>query len=131
MAFKWLIIIVLFIIGIMLISLSFRGEEGSVEPLGIFGGETKIGPCTGELSVTSKDLGDKCHLEASLVMRNCEGKRWYVFNGNSCEGGILVCQGNSNEPESIWKCAWDSNKGSYTFTLCADTEFKTSANVVC
>ena len=133
MAYKLLAIIILFIVGIVLLSTSMMKNENGVTPLGIFGGNKPIAPCSGELSTSTGNLGNgKCHLEAKSVLKNCEGKKWYVIEGNSCNGGILVCQGNINEPNSIWTCSWDdSNFGSRTFTLCADTDALITTSAYC
>jgi len=98
--------------------------------LGFIGGGIQTS-CTGELTVkTSSQEGGKCGLQADVNMKNCEGKRWYVFNGNSCSG-ILVCNGNINEPESKWRCSWEADSGTHTFTLCADVDAKDSKTVSC
>lgn len=103
---------------------------GEVGRLGITGG-TGQSLCTGELIVTTSPReGGKCGLQADVNMKNCEGKGWYVFNGNSC-GGILVCNGNVNEPESRWRCSWEADSGTHTFTLCADVDAKDSKTVSC
>ncbi len=87
--------------------------------------------CTGELKVTSSPLEDgRCRLESALTMYNCKGKEWYVFDGNSCSG-IYMCMGNVNEPTSIWKCSWEADKGTYSFTVCADDDAKATKTVVC
>lgn len=108
-------------------------SENGVTPLGILGGNKPVIPCGGELSTSAENLGNgKCHLEAKSVLRNCEGKKWYVIEGNSCDGGTLVCQGNINEPESRWTCSWDdSNMGSHTFTLCADLDALITTSAFC
>jgi hypothetical protein len=99
--------------------------------LGVFGGTSKLSPCTGELKVSSNPLADgRCGLQAALTMYSCEGKKWYVFEGDSCSG-TYMCKGNINEPQSIWKCSWEANKGTYTFTLCADSDAKAISSVTC
>lgn len=114
------------IIGILVNNISGGGEVGR---LGIGGGRQTL--CTGELTVTAaQQEGGKCSLQADVNMGNCEGKRWYVFNGNTC-GGTLVCNGNINEPESKWRCNWQTDSGTYTFTLCADTDIKASKTISC
>jgi len=103
---------------------------GGEARLGVWGG-TYRAACTGTLKVTASSIGDgKCGLQANVNMKNCENERWYVFNGNQCSG-ILVCNGNINQPESIWKCSWEAMSGTYTFTLCADTDMKDSKTVSC
>ncbi len=105
------------------------GETG-IGRLGILGGGGQT-LCTGELAVTAiPQEGGKCSLQADVNMKNCEGKRWYVFSGNQC-GGILVCNGNVNEPESKWRCSWEAYTGTHAFTLCADVDTKDSKTVSC
>jgi hypothetical protein len=104
---------------------------GDESRLGVLDGTYRRAPCTGELQVTSNPLADgRCGLQAALTMNNCEGKKWYVFEGNSCSG-TYMCKGNINEPKSIWKCSWEANRGTYTFTLCADSDDKATGTVVC
>ncbi len=132
MAYKLLAIIILFIVGIVLLSTTMMKNEGEVKPLGILSWNKPNIPCSGSLSVLTKNAGDgKCHLEAKPMLNGCEGKNWYVFEGNSC-GNILVCQGNVNEPESIWTCSWeDSSLGTRTFTLCADSDALVTSSASC
>jgi len=127
----YFLIILFFIIGVSGTIVRFTAlNEGGVGQLGVTGG-TKRTPCTGELTVTATSQeGGKCGFQADVNMKNCEGKRWYVFNGNSC-GGILVCNGNINEPESNWRCSWQVDSGTHAFTLCADTDAKDSKTVSC
>jgi hypothetical protein len=108
---------------------TLTGGKGEAR-LGIWGGISRRTPCTGELKVTSSPLDGRCGIEAALTMYNCEGKKWYVFEGNSCSG-TYMCKGNINEAKSIWKCSWEADKGSYTFTLCADFDAKATSTVVC
>ncbi len=104
-------------------------DEGA--RLGVYGGTYKRTTCTGILNVAANTIeGEKCALQADVNMKNCEGKRWYVFNGNEC-GGVLVCNGNTNQPESIWRCSWEATSGTHTFTLCADVDKKDSKTVYC
>jgi len=137
MAYKLLIAVVLIVLFVVFLSSIVKyippsgGEAGR---LGFVWGEAPrpSSPCTGELTVSSSGVdGGKCHLEASVVMRNCEGEGWYVFNGGSCSNEILVCNGNVGESESRWKCSWDADQGSYTFTLCVDTDAKASTSLTC
>jgi len=103
---------------------------GNEARLGIWSG-TYRDTCTGTLTVIANSIGDgKCTLQANVNMKNCENKRWYVFNGNQC-GGVLVCNGNINQPESIWKCSWEAMSGTYTFTLCTDTDTRDSKTISC
>jgi len=87
-------------------------------------------PCTGELTVTSRSVDGKCSFQADLTMYDCQGKKWYVFEGNSCSG-TYICNGNVNEPTSKWRCSWEVDKGTYTFTLCADFDAKARSTVSC
>lgn len=115
-------------VGILANMITPRGTEAG--RLGIMGGVGQT-PCTGELTVTAISReGEKCGLQADLNMKNCEGKGWYVFNSNRC-GDVLVCNGNINEPESIWRCSWEADTGTHIFTLCADVDAKDSATVAC
>ena len=103
---------------------------GDQARLGIMGGTIRGTSCTGELEVTSTPVDEKCGLTADLTMYNCEGAKWYVFEGSSCSG-TYMCRGNVNEPTSIWKCSWEADKGTYTFTLCADADVKATSSVAC
>lgn len=126
--FLIVLFIAIFAVGILANMITPDGTEAG--RLGIIGevGQTS---CTGELAVTAiPQEGGKCGLQADLNMKNCEGTRWYVFNGNRC-GGILVCNGNVNEPESKWRCSWEADTGTHTFTLCADVDAKDSKTVSC
>jgi len=127
----YFIIILFFIIGVSGTIVRYSSwNEGGTGQLGITGG-TRQTTCTGELKVaTTPQEGGKCGLQADVNMKNCEGKEWYVFNGNRCSG-ILVCNGNINEPESKWRCSWEADTGTHTFTLCADVDAKDSKTVVC
>jgi len=111
-----------------IIARTLTGGEGQARlGWGVFSRQA----CTGELTLTSRPLGDgRCELQAALTMYNCEGKKWYVFEGNSCSG-TYMCTGNVNEPTSIWRCSWEANPGSYTFTLCADFDAKVTRTIVC
>ena len=95
--------------------------------LGITG---KRDSCYGELKIVSKPMSERCGLQADLTMRDCGGKKWYVFEGNSCSGKH-ICTGNINEPISKWKCTWEVNKGTHTFVLCADSDVKTRETISC
>ena len=113
-----------------IIARTLTGGEGEAR-LGILGGTYEGTACTGTLEVTTNPMeGGKCGLQADVNMKKCEGKRWYVFNGNRCSG-ILVCNGNVNEPESRWRCSWEADSGTHTFTLCADVDAKDSKTVSC
>ena len=101
------------------------GKE--VGRLGIMGARET--PCSGELKVTSSSVNEKCALQADVKMRNCEG-RWYVFKGNEC-GGTLVCNGEIRAQTDRWRCSWEADKGTYTFTLCVNIDKKDSATVTC
>jgi hypothetical protein len=113
--------------GIIGNSLTPTGDRAQ---LGITGG-IRRGSCTGDLTVTSRELPDgRCGLQAALTMYNCEGNEWYVFEGSSCSG-IYMCKGNVNEPTSIWKCSWEVNTGTYTYTLCDSSGAKDTSTVSC
>ena len=131
MAYRVWIIIILFILAFIFLSpLIFFPitKEGEPARLG-FIGERKPS-CTGELSLTSQALDGKCGLTASVELKNCEGKRWYVFKGNECRG-ILVCDGDVRVPLSRWRCEWEDDRGTYTLTLCADVDKKASSSLTC
>ena len=96
--------------------------------LGIIGGRRDS--CYGELKVTSRPADERCGLQADLTMYNCQGKKWYVFGGNSCSGNH-ICMGSINEQTSNWKCTWEADKGTYTFTLCADSDAKARSRISC
>ena len=133
MAYKLLAIVILFIVGIVLLSTTMMKNESGVKPLGLLGGNKPVIPCSGELKASAENLfNGKCHLQTVSVLRNCEGKIWSVIECNSCNGGILVCQGNVNEPESRWTCSWDdANMGTRTFTLCANTDVLITTSATC
>lgn len=86
--------------------------------------------CSGDLKITSKQIEGGCGLQADLDMKNCQGKKWYVIEGNSCPGNY-VCTGNINDPISKWKCTWETERGAHTFSLCADSDIKASSTVSC
>jgi len=113
-----------------IIARTLTGGEGEAR-LGVLGGTYRRTTCTGTLKVSvNPKEGGKCALQADVNMKNCEGKGWYVFNGNTC-GGILVCNGNINQAESIWRCSWEAYSGTHTFTLCADSDAKATDSIVC
>ena len=126
--------LVLFLVGFfgaiiavaILIGMMPSGTE--VGWLGIIGGRQDS--CYGELKVTSGPVDGRCGLQADLTMHDCQGKKWYVFEGNSCSGNH-ICTGSINEPNSKWKCTWETNKGTYTFTLCADLDAKSRSTISC
>jgi hypothetical protein len=104
-------------------------SDGGTEvgQLGVTGGVGQ--PCTGALTVTSSLVEGKCGLQADVVMKNCEGK-WYVFKDNRC-GGTLVCNGDIRGQPDRWRCTYEDEPGTYTFTLCENSEKKASATVTC
>ena len=104
------------------------GDRGEVGRLGIVGGGYKP-PCTGKLEVTYNKIDEKCSLQADVEMGNCEG-RWYVFKGNEC-GGTLVCNGEIMTQTDRWRCSWEDNTGTHTFTLCENIDKKDFATVTC
>ena len=121
-------LIVLFaVISAVAIVVRMTPSGEGVGRLGVIGGQT---PCTGELTVTSRPVDGKCGLQADLTMQGCQGKKWYVFEGGSCSG-TYMCTGNVNEPTSKWRCSWEADKGSHTFTLCADLDAKARSTVSC
>ena len=87
--------------------------------------------CEGTLKVSFSEIDEeKCWFQTEVDMRNCQGKKWYVFEGDSCSG-TYICTGSVNEPTSKWRCSWEVEKGTYTFTLCADFIPKDSETVSC
>jgi hypothetical protein len=84
----------------------------------------------GNLEVTYNPVDEKkCALQTDIEMKNCEGK-WYVFKGNEC-GGTLVCSGDVRTPDDKWRCRWEDERGTHTFTLCNNIDKKDFASVVC
>lgn len=135
MSYKlWLtvIIVVLFILTISSMVQYIPAREGEPARLSfVFGKSKPVTTCTGKLVVNGKNLGNgKCSFQADVTMKNCEGKTWYVFQGDRC-GGILVCNHAVNQPVSIWKCKWKADEGAYTFALCADNELKATSTMAC
>ena len=135
MSYKvWLtvIIIVLFILTISSMIEYIPARQGKPARLSfVFGKSKPTLPCTGKLIVNAKNLGNgKCSFQADVTMNNCEGRNWYVFQGNECRG-ILVCNHTIGEPVSIWKCEWQAKEGAYTFALCADDVLKATSSVAC
>jgi hypothetical protein len=127
------ILLIILFAAISVIAILARTLPGANDQarLGVLGGTYRQSPCTGELKLSSNPLADgRCGLQSALTMYNCKGKKWYVFEGNSCSG-TYMCKGNINEPQSIWKCSWEANKGTYTFTLCADSDAKATNTIVC
>ena len=102
---------------------------GEIDWLGVIGGigQTR---CQGELKVSSRPVNGRCELQVDLTMHNCDGKRWNVFEGNSCSGN-QICKGSINEPTANWKCTWEADRGTHIFTLCADLDAKARSTVSC
>ncbi len=125
-----IIIIVLFLASIIEYIPPKDGEQGRLSIAWQRNPEVNL-PCTGELTLTSQNLGDgRCTLEAKSVLTNCKKTRWVVYEGNECSG-IYICDGNVDQPESNWRCDWEVNPGMYTFTLCADKVAKTTRSITC
>ena len=135
MSYKfWLIvmIVILFILTISSMVEYVPGKEGRPARLSfVFGKRRPSLICSGRLLVNAKKLGNgKCDFQADITMKNCEGKNWYVFQGDKCSG-ILVCNHTVREPVSKWKCKWQADEGAYTFVLCADGELKATSTTLC
>jgi len=124
------IIIILFLASIIEYIPSNNGEPGRLSIVWQKNIKTTI-PCTGELTVSSQNIDNgRCQFQADLTMKNCEGKKYYVFEGDSCSG-TYICSREIGEPKSPWKCTWEVNNGPYTFTLCADSDVKARTSVTC
>ncbi|MDI6826300.1 MAG: hypothetical protein QMD36_03880 [Candidatus Aenigmarchaeota archaeon] len=127
--FVIVILVILFLVSLIEIIPARRGEPARLS-IGLRRAQPTL-PCSGDLTVTSQltETGN-CKFQADVVMRNCEGKRFYVFEGSSCSG-IYICTKEIEEPESRWRCVWEYPRASYTFTLCADDAAKDSTIVSC
>jgi len=130
MSHKLIGVIFLFVILTLILSSVqyFRGRKAV--RLGLVPrGEEK--PCRGSLVVVAKPSGEgKCRFEAEVKTENCEGKEWYVFEGDKCLG-TYICKKKEVTSPSTWKCIWEDDKGRYTFTLCIDWTTKSMYEVTC
>lgn len=125
-----LIIIILFLASIIEYIPPKDGEQGRLSIILQKNIEINL-PCTGELTLTSQNIGNgKCTLQADSVLKNCKKTRWVVYEGNECSG-TYICDGNADQPVSIWRCTWDANSGIYTFTLCAGEVAKATKSITC
>ena len=123
-------IILLFVIGIIGTIARYSGEgDGGAARLGVLGGGVER-TCTGTLTMSAESTGGKCRQTANVVMENCQGKRWYVFEGSECEG-TLVCDGDIDEAVSRWSCNWEVTSGNRGYTLCEGINAKDFKSVTC
>lgn len=132
MAYKFFIIIVLVILAVLFLSsiiVYTPSREGEPARLG-FVWERTTPHCTGELTITSSPMNEKCALSANIILKNCEGKNWSVFSGKSCSDA-LICDGNVEVSFSNPKCEWEDDKGTHTYTLCVDETIKARYDLIC
>jgi hypothetical protein len=124
------IIVILFLASVIEYIPSNNGEPGRLSILWQRNVEPNL-PCTGELTLTSQNIDNgKCTLKADSVLRKCKKTRWVVYEGNECSG-TYICDGNADQPESNWRCTWDVNSGTYTFTLCAGGVAQVTRSITC
>ena len=125
-----IIVIILFLASIIEYVPSINGEQGGLSIIWQRNRASNL-PCTGELNLITQSSSDgKCTLQADSVLRNCKKTRWVVYEGNECSG-TYICDGNADEPESNWRCAWDINSGTYAFTLCAESIVQDTKSITC
>lgn len=134
MAYKlWIVVALVIIVVIALASMIeyIPPKEGKPARLSIVWKKTEPSlPCAGKLSLISRSLDEKCELQADVTMSNCEGKRWYVFEGDVCSG-TLVCDGDIRVSVDRRRCIWEVDRGTHAFTLCADVDAKATRTVIC
>jgi hypothetical protein len=130
LAIALVIVIILFLASIIEYIPSINGEPDRLSIVWQRTPEATL-PCTGELTLTSQNLGNgKCTLKADSVLTNCKKTTWTVYEGNECSG-TYICNGYDDQPVSIWRCSWDVDPGTYTFTLCADSVAKATRSISC
>ena len=131
MSYKLIGVILFFIVIVLVLSaVQYLGSIGGPTRLGVVPEKKKL-PCRGELTVSATPLGNgKCRFEAEVRTENCEGKDWYVFQGDKCLG-TYICKRTEVTSPSQWKCIWEDDSGSYTFTLCIDWVSKALSSVTC
>lgn len=124
------ILLLLFLIAVILAigSLLTRPEEkirmGIVIP-------RKTKDCTGTLTLAGKEKNGKCEIRADMILSNCERTKWFLFIGEKCSGTYICGNRDVMETPSRWRCTWEYDKGTYTFSLCANDKLLAKQTITC
>ena len=91
----------------------------------------KMENCIGTLTLSVKEKNKKCQIQADIVLSNCEGTRWFLFTGERCSGTYICGNRDIMETPSRWRCTWEYDEGTYTFSLCANDKLLTKQTITC
>lgn len=124
------VLLILFFIAVILAIGSFLATPTEKVKMGILTTrKTKF--CEGTLTLNSKEKNGKCEIQADVVLSNCEGTKWFLFIGEKCSGTYICGNRDVMETPSRWRCTWEYDKGTYTFSLCANDKLLTKQTITC